>query len=235
MAELVETMSPQSLRACGSPPETSNERTGGKRRVPQQSRSIERVERILDAAARLVVSDGVDTLTTRGVAELADVPVATLYQYFADRDEILLALVERDVAEMDAQVAEDLARLEVLSIGSLVETTMGAFVKVYLRRPAFVVIWLRGRTNTAISTFCRAHNKRVATDLLRVARDAGLVRPDTRRLHAELAVEVGDRVFQLAFETSLRGDRTIVGEGVDLVRSYLEGHATQAGLEGVRR
>jgi AcrR family transcriptional regulator len=192
------------------------------------------VERILDAAAQLVVAEGVDAVTTRGVAEIAEVPVASLYQYFGDKDEILLALVERDVAEMDAQVAADLAALEVLSIGSLVETTMRAFVKVYLRRPAFVVIWLRGRTNTAISDFCRAHNKRIAAELHRFAHDAGLVRPSTSRLHAELAVEVGDRVFQLAFEEKMRGDRTLIGEGVELVRSYLERHATQAGLEGIR-
>jgi AcrR family transcriptional regulator len=192
------------------------------------------VERILDAAAQRVVTEGVDAVTTRGVAELAEVPVATLYQYFGDKDEILLALVERDVAEMDAQVAADLAELDVLSIASLVETTMRAFVKVYLRRPAFVVIWLRGRTNTAISDFCRAHNKRIAAELHRFAREAGLVLPGTRKLHAELAVEVGDRVFQLAFETKMRGDRTIIGEGVELVRSYLERHATPAGLEGIR-
>jgi AcrR family transcriptional regulator len=211
----------------------SNERAAGKRRVPQQSRSIERVERILDAAAQLVVSDGVDALTTRGVAALAEVPVATLYQYFADKDEILLALVERDIAEMDAEVAADLGALEVLSIGSIVETTMRAFVKVYLRRPAFVVIWMRGRTNAAIRDFCRDHNQAVAADLYRLARDAGLLKPGTRRLHAELAVEVGDRVFQLAFETKLRGDKTVISEGVELVRGYLEGHASAAGLEGV--
>lgn len=206
----------------------------GKRRVPQQTRSIERVERILDAAAQLVVSDGADALSTRRVAELAGVPVASLYQYFADRDAILLALVERDIAEMDAQVAADLADLEVLSVRSVVETTMRAFVKVYLRRPAFVVIWLRGRTNQAISDFCRAHNKQVAQDLFRFARDAGLVRPGTEPLHAELAVEVGDRVFQLAFETEMRGDRALVAEGVELVAGYLERHATEAGIEGVR-
>lgn len=217
-----------------SPSALSNERAAGKRRVPQQTRSIERVERILDAAAELVVSEGVDALSTRGVAALAEVPVATLYQYFADKDEILLALVERDVAEMDAQVAADLAQLDVLSIGTVVEATMRAFVKVYHRRPAFVVIWLRGRTNTAISDFCRAHNKRVAADLFRFAVDADLVREGTRPIHAELAVEVGDRVFQLAFETRMRGDKVVIGEGIELVRGYLERHATPAGLDGVR-
>lgn len=216
-----------------SPSGTSNDRPAGKRRVPQQTRSIERVERVLDAAAQLVVADGVDALTTRAVADLAGVPVATLYQYFADRDEILLAIVERDVAEMDAQVAADLAALEVLSIRTVVEATMRAFVKVFLRRPAFVVIWLRGRTNTAVSDFCRAHNKLVADDLHHFAEEAGLVLPETRRVHAELAVEVGDRVFQLAFETTMRGDASLIDEGIELVGSYLERHASPAGIDGV--
>ena len=81
------------------------------------------------------------------MAAAAGVPVASLYQYFADKDSILLALVERDVAEMDAQVAEDLGELPMLSVRSMVETTMRAFVKVYHRRPSFVVILFRGRTN----------------------------------------------------------------------------------------
>lgn len=201
--------------------------------MPQQLRSIERVERILDAAAGLVLDAGLDAVTTRAVAEGAGVPVASLYQYFADRDEILLALVERDVAEMDAQVAEDLAELPVLSIATVVETTMRAFVTVYHRRQAFVVIWLRGRTNPAISEFCRAHNKRIAAELYAFARDAGLLDVGATPLQAELAVEVGDRVFQLAFESSLDGDEDLIAEGIALVSGYLERHARPAGVAGV--
>ena len=111
---------------------------------------------------------------------------------------------------------------------------MRAFVKVYLRRPAFVVIWLRGRTNPAVSEFCRAHNRQVADGLFRAAHEAGLVRPEATPLQAELAVEVGDRVFQLAFETKMHGDERVLAEGVALVRGYLERHATPAGMEGVR-
>jgi AcrR family transcriptional regulator len=202
--------------------------------VPQQTRSRERVERIHDAAGRLVVTEGVEALSTRGVAQAADVPVASLYQYFADKDEILLALVQRDTEEMDAQVAEDLGALPELTLRGLVETTMRAFVKVYHRRPAFVVVYLRGRTNAAVSEYCRDHNRQVAATLHEFALGAGLVREDTRALHAQLAVEVGDRVFQLAFETSMRGDLEILEEGIELVSSYLARHATPAGQDGVR-
>jgi len=181
----------------------------------------------------MVVSDGVDALTTRTVAQAAGIPVASVYQYFADRDEILLALVERDTAEMDEQVRTDLGALSTLSIASLVATTMNAYVSVYARRPAFVEIWLRGRTNPAVHAFCRQHDRRTAGELRDFAIGAGLARPDTPVAATELAVEIGDRVFQLAYETKDEGDDFLVGEGIAMVTAYLLTYATQAGVEGV--
>ena len=211
-----------------------NENLTKKRRVPQQSRSRDRVVRILDAAAALVCEEGVDALSTRSIAERAGIPVASLYQYFADKDEILLALVERDIAEMDEQVAGDLGALSVLSVRDIVTTTMDAFVKIYLQRPAFVMIWLRGRSNQAVKEYGRQHNLKVAGDLLELAIGAGLVDSKTSPLVAEIAVEMGDRCFQLAFESSMTGEPRILAEAKELVTTYLERHATRAGLEGIR-
>src|SRR5690349_11080880 len=109
------------------------------RRVPQQSRSRDRVERILDTAAGQVVAHGVESVGTRTIAESAGVPVASLYQYFADKDDILLALVERDIEAMDARVQADLSSLPRYSLRAIVEATVAAFVAVYRERPAFVM------------------------------------------------------------------------------------------------
>jgi len=205
-----------------------------RRRSPVQARSRERVERILDVAARIVVERGVDALTTRSVADEADVPVASLYQYFSDRDAVLLALVERDIAEMDEQVRADLAKLRTLSIATIVETTILAYRKVYARRAEFVAIWLRGRTNAAIHEFGRRHNQGTAHELREFAVSTGLARPDLPLAAVELAVELGDRVFQLAYETNDRGDDFIVAEGIAMVTAYLQRYATEVGIEGMK-
>ena len=207
--------------------------TAVRRRAPKQARSRERVEKILDVAARIVVERGVDAMTTRSVAGEAGVPVASLYQYFSDRDAVLLALVERDIAEMDEQVRADLVKVRTLSIAAIVETTMRAYMTVYARRPEFVAIWLRGRTNAAIHEFGRGHNRRTAHDLREFAVSTALARPDLPLAAAELAVEMGDRVFQLAYETDNRGDKFIVGEGIQIVTAYLQRYATDAGIEGL--
>ena len=205
-----------------------------KRRVPTQERSRRRVEGILDAAATLVVERGVDALTPRDIADAAGAPVASLYQYFADKEAVLLALAARDMEEMDAQVLEDLGRLEVLSVSSVVRTTMRAFVAVYHRRRAFVEIYLRGRTNAAVHQFGREHNARVAESLYAFAADAGLAGPELTPAMALLAVEVGDRVFQLAFEHDDDGDPVLIEEGITMVTAYLERYATPEGLAGIR-
>ena len=216
-----------------SPPK-DNEKVPSRRRVPQQVRSRDRVQRILEVAGEIVVESGVEAVSTRAIAEAAGLPVASLYQYFADKEAVLLALVERDIAEIDAQIEEDLASLTVLSVRTMVETTMRAFVKVYHRRPSFVVIWFRGRTNAAVMEYCRAHNQRMARDLYGIARSAGMVVEGSDGLYAELAVEVADRIFEIAFEDSLTGDPHVIDEGIALVTAYLETHATPTGIEGTQ-
>ena len=200
------------------------------RRVPTQERSRRRVARVLDAAARIVVRDGVDALTTREIARAAKVPIATLYQYFADKEAVLIALTERDIDEMDAEVATALDELDVLTVASVVRATMEAFVRVYHRRRSFVEIYLRGRTNLAVHHYGREHNARVAASLRDYARSAGLVGEDLTTARARLAVEVGDRIFQVAFEHDDQGDPDLVEEGITLVTVYLERYATPVGL-----
>lgn len=202
--------------------ETAPTTAPGDRRAPTQRRSRERVELVLDAAAGLVVEEGVGGLSTRAIAARAGVPVASIYQYFTGRDAIVLALVQRDTAEMDARVAEAVTGLQHPDVRSVVEATMRAFVSVYHQRPGFVVIWWRSRTNAAVKDFCREHNRRVAAMLHGFAVEAGLLRPDTPVLDVELAVEVGDRVFELAFEHDLQGEEGLIARGVDLVSGYLE-------------
>jgi Tetracyclin repressor-like, C-terminal domain len=142
-------------------------------------------------------------------------------------------LVERDTEEMDQQVQADLAGLESLSVASLVETTMRAYTKVYARRSDFVEIWLRGRTNAAVHEFGRRHNQRTARELRDFAIGAGLARPDLPPGAAELAVEIGDRVFQLAYESRADGDPFVVDEGISMVTAYLTTYATPEGVAGV--
>ena len=207
----------------------------GLRRVPTQQRGRDRVAAILDAAATLVVTHGADALNTRAICDASGVPIATLYQYFDDREGVLLALIDRDMQRMDTQVITDLTAMTEWTIESFVRTAINAFVTIHLSSPAFVEIYLRGRGTRAIDDYGHQHNKSVAVLLHDLVTSEGLVRPDTPVLTAELILEVGDRILQLAFAESYQPDMDVIEEGISMICSHLTTYATPAAAAGIPR
>lgn len=204
------------------------------RRKPVQRRSRERVERILAAAEQLVVASGVEALSTRAVARRADVPVATLYQYFADREAIITALIDRHISSMDGRIARALDALETYSIRSIVETTVAAYRADYRAHPSYVVLWFQGRMSADIAAFIRARDDLLAVRFHRFATTAGLLRPDTDPLVLSLCFELADRFLEVAYRHELGGEDRVVSEGIEMIVSHLERYATPAGKAGLR-
>ncbi len=69
------------------------------RKNPRQRRSAVTVEAILEASARILQSQGLQAFNTNAVAERAGISVGTLYQYFRNKDAILLTLARRELAK----------------------------------------------------------------------------------------------------------------------------------------
>lgn len=63
-------------------------------RKPVQERAKKTVEAILTAATRVLGSDGIEGANTNKIAEKAGVGIASLYQYFKSKDQIIFALVD---------------------------------------------------------------------------------------------------------------------------------------------
>lgn len=69
------------------------------RRTPVQDRSIATFEAIVEAAAQTFERLGYERATTNRVAERAGVSIGSLYQYFPNKDALLLALIEDHLGE----------------------------------------------------------------------------------------------------------------------------------------
>jgi AcrR family transcriptional regulator len=191
------------------------------------------VERILLAAEDLVVADGVEALSTRAVAERARIPVATLYQYFADREAIVSALIKRHILSMDERIAAALSSLERFSVRSVVEATVAAYRADYRKRPSYVALWFQGRLSADIANFIRERDARLADAFHRFAIAIGLLRPDTDPLVIRLTFELADRFLEVAYRNDLHGDDRVVTEGIEMIIGHLEGHATADGIAGI--
>lgn len=96
------------------------------RKIPLQARSKATVEAILVAAAQVLRRKGYVGATTDRIAERAGVSVGSLYQYFPNKDAILVALAEAHIDAGFALVRELLA--EALHEASPVDVLLRRFV-----------------------------------------------------------------------------------------------------------
>ena len=63
------------------------------RKNPKQKRSKQMVNRLLDATAITLAERGLDDTTTNHIAEQAGISIGSLYQYFPDKDALVVALL----------------------------------------------------------------------------------------------------------------------------------------------
>lgn len=73
-------------------------------KIPVQKRSRETVSSIIESCARLLVTEPYNAITTDRIAELAGVSIGSLYQFFANKEAIVAAVVDdvldKDIASM---------------------------------------------------------------------------------------------------------------------------------------
>lgn len=70
------------------------------RREPNQQRSRQTVDAVLEAVQLVVKRHGVQAITTNRIAETAGVSIGSLYQYFPDKRSIFTALHDRHVEDV---------------------------------------------------------------------------------------------------------------------------------------
>jgi len=74
----------------------------GARSRPTQKRAQESVDKLVEAATRVLAEFGYEGASTNRIAEYADVGIATLYRYFKDKDDLVDAVFQRQVADTEA-------------------------------------------------------------------------------------------------------------------------------------
>jgi AcrR family transcriptional regulator len=127
------------------------------RRVPKQSRSQERFDKIVEIAAKLFLDRGFDGTTTNEIARQADISIGSLYQYFKNKESIVEALADRYVDALK-KVTANVVQTDVaeLSTATAVDALLDPILEFHLSYPEFRMLWLGTEVSPELKASMRA-------------------------------------------------------------------------------
>ncbi len=102
------------------------------RKRPGQQRSQQMVDILLEASGRVIARQGLASLTTNRVAAEAGVSIGSLYQYFANKQELLEGLLERMALDMTRLIDARMTQLLAADVRTAVKMLLGdmlAFIR----------------------------------------------------------------------------------------------------------
>jgi len=204
-------------------PEVTNAIPAHMRRSPSQQRSRERVERILDSAAAIVEEQGLDALKVSNIARRAGVPLGTLYQFFARKDDIIYALAERFALRFGDVLGTALVGLDAdCEWHELLDLLLDAYAGYYRSEPALRDLWVGARIDPE---FIRAdhqnNNTRFADAVADAMVDKAKVPRDELATMVYVCWEASQALLETAFRSDPDGDPTIIEQAKIMAARYL--------------
>ncbi len=199
------------------------------RKLPKQARSQTTVEAILDAAAQVFERHGYAAGTTNRIAERAGVSIGSLYQYFPNKDAILVALVHRHIAEGTAALQPHLERLHSgARLDDVLPNMVHAMVAMHALAPSLHRVLFE---ETQLPPTLRAELDELEDRLVDLAARALAADPYSRPVDPRLSARIVISAIEgLTHRLVLRpppgaSPEVIAREITDLVRAYT--HARQ--------
>ncbi|MEV6278973.1 TetR/AcrR family transcriptional regulator [Nocardia sp. NPDC051832] len=201
-------------------------RNPSSRRAPVQQRSRARVERILQAAAELLEEQGPAAVTTRALAVRAEIPVATLYQYFPNREAVLAELAGRAADRADQTLGAKLAAITAASLAEAVDQLLELHRTQYRPHPEIVAMYYAQRGSGDFPD-AHEHRRRMAAMVHALLLERGWLAAGTGQLITEVAIELGDGILELAYRRDPNGDPEVFAEAALAMTRYLEAYAPE--------
>jgi AcrR family transcriptional regulator len=192
------------------------------RNVPTQARSRERLRRVLDAADQVLARDGASAFTTTRIAQVAGVPVGSVYRYFPDKEAIVQALATRywtEFADIVAAAAESDEQSPMPDpAGGVLEALAAAF----RGRPGFLALWYGGLRTERIRDATRPTREAMAGSVARIlAVHWPRASTGDRAAAARMVVVAGDGLLREAFRTLRAGDPQMLAESKLMLGAYV--------------
>ena len=173
------------------------------RKTPRQSRSQATCAAILEAAARILETEGGHGLTTNHIAALAGVSIGSLYQYFPGKEAVLAELIRGMRQEMLDDFEDAARRAKGRDLAFAVDALTGASLRHHLRRPALAQALEREEPTLKLDDEIHALKARMRALIVETLADRGVEEPGRTafdlmglsRGMIDAAIQAGERDF----------------------------------------
>jgi AcrR family transcriptional regulator len=193
------------------------------RAVRRRARGLLRIASILDAAETVFAHLGYDEATTHQIAEKAGISPGSLYQFFANKEEIAQALAARYIEEL-RRVYSTVFSVEVVALpfSQWLDQIVDALIAFHLAHPAFHILF-DAPPSLQVAGLTRQLPKELQTRFeLGFQVRAPHLSPTQRRLSATMSVQLFRSVPRLVLQAEEAEQRLLVRELKTVLQRYLE-------------
>jgi AcrR family transcriptional regulator len=193
-------------------------------RLPQQARSRQRFNRILDAAAVLFAEKGYDSVTTDDIAAKADTSIGGLYRFFPDKLVVFHALLDRYLNQLrHLSAALHTQEAKYVPLDVYVSQLVDGFDQFVSANPEFRTVFVQSRlipTTMAMNAVFYQELAQQFTEYF-AAHNPDLA-PSQRELIATVSVEVAFALDILAVSKDRTFQHGVLAETKKLLIAYLQ-------------
>lgn len=193
------------------------------RRRPSQERSRRRFDTLLAAARELLVEVGVESFTCEAVAARAEVPIGTLYQFFANRYVLVCELDRQDLIAVQAELARFAAEIPSLDWPVLLDRFIDHLARLWSTDPSRRAVWLAVQATPATRATAAINERALAGQVAEVlAPLTPGADPRRRALIAEVLVHAVYSMLNFSVQQG-RDHAEVVTELKAMTTAYLIG------------
>lgn len=193
------------------------------RHLPQQTRSQERFNRILEAAAQVFAEVGYEKASTEAIATRASTSIGSLYRFFPDKSAILYALAESYAEQLREVLAEAFnPALSHLPLTQVINQAVDDFEQFYITQPGYQVVFAQTRLSPDLQKLDKRLDSEIALHLEKflAARQSTLSLGQIR-LVALISVEIAGSLQILSLTQDEAFRQQVMSETKTLLTRYL--------------
>ena len=179
------------------------------RKRPTQERSRRKFDTMLHEARTLLIEVGFESLTCEEIAARAEVPIGTLYQYFANKYVIVCELDRIDTVSVSNELSEFASAIPSLEWPHLLEKFLDHLAALWQRDPSRRAVWLAVQSTPATRATATQNEKILAKQVERLLAPLTPAQRERRTMMSQVLVHTAYSLLSFSVQDGHDHDATV--------------------------